>query len=136
MGVPGDDGEWKAAALVSARPHTSYLKIVDAVGDVPAAVEAVVAHARRQGLAQVKWEGWTATPEQAAAAGFTPLRPPVTREQAGPETGYVRLLHDGAVAEPPTTARPPTSPAAPSPRWWRRPTRECWSRRRSTGGPS
>ncbi|KPC79683.1 hypothetical protein ADL27_48020, partial [Streptomyces sp. NRRL F-6602] len=33
--------------------------------------------------------------------GFTPLRPPVTREQAGPETGYVRLLHDGAVAEPP-----------------------------------
>ncbi|GAA2540058.1 peptidase C39 family protein [Streptomyces koyangensis] len=101
VGVPGDDGEWKAAALVSARPHTSYLKIVDAVGDVPAAVEAVLAHARREGLAQVKWEGWTATPEQAAAAGFTPLRPPVTREPAGPETGYVRWLHDSTVAEPP-----------------------------------
>ncbi|MCK2139739.1 peptidase C39 family protein [Streptomyces albidoflavus] len=64
-------------------------------------VEAVVAHARCQKLAQVEGEGWTATPEQAAAAGFTPLCPPGTREQAGPETGYVRRLHDGAVAEPP-----------------------------------
>lgn len=86
---------------MSARPHISYLKIVDAAVDVPAAVGAVVAHARRQGLAQVKGEGGTATPEQAAGAGFTPLRPPVTREQAGPETGCVRRLDDGAVAEPP-----------------------------------
>ncbi|MFD6279556.1 peptidase C39 family protein [Streptomyces sp. NPDC060209] len=104
VAVPGDDGEdWAAAALVTARPQTAYLKIVDAVGDVPAAVEAVVAHARRRGLVQVKWEGWNASPEVAAAAGFVPLRPPITpvEEGAGPETGYVRWLRDGAGAEPP-----------------------------------
>ncbi|MFJ4623771.1 peptidase C39 family protein [Streptomyces sp. NPDC088812] len=104
VAVPGDDGEdWTAAALVSARPHTAYLKIVDAVGDVPAAVAAVVAHARRRGLAQVKWEGWTASPEDAAAAGFTPLRPPLTPAEhaAGPDAGYVRWLRDGVVTEPP-----------------------------------
>lgn len=107
VAVQGDDGaDWAAAALVSARPHTAYLKIVDAVGDVRAAVAAVVAHARGRELAQVKWEGWTAGPEVAAAAGFSPLCPPLTpvEDAAGPETGYVRWLHDGpvtAVAEPP-----------------------------------
>ncbi|MGW0869226.1 peptidase C39 family protein [Streptomyces sp. NPDC002740] len=104
VAVPGDDGADRiAAALVTARPDTAYLKIVDAVGDVPAAVRAVVAHARRRGLAQVKWEGWTASPEAAAAAGFTPLRPPLTPAQhaAGPDTGYVRWLHDASVSEPP-----------------------------------
>ncbi|AWL41072.1 MULTISPECIES: peptidase C39 family protein [Streptomyces] len=103
VAVPADDGEdWTAAALVTARPHTAYLKIVDAVGDVRAAVAAVVAHARGRGLAQVKWEGWTARPEDAAAAGFAALRPPLAQAEdaAGPATGYVRWLHDGAVAEP------------------------------------
>ncbi|GGZ37020.1 hypothetical protein GCM10010365_67330 [Streptomyces poonensis] len=106
-GEEGDDGaDWTAAALVSARPHTAYLKIVDAVGDVQAAVAAVVAHARRQGLAQVKWEGWTASPEDAAAAGFTSLCPPLAQAEdaAGPAAGYVRWLHDEAVTavtEPP-----------------------------------
>jgi hypothetical protein len=105
VAVPGDDGaEWAGAALVTARPHTAYVKIVDAVGDVPAVVDAVVAHARGRGLAQVKWEGWTARPEDAAAAGFTPLRPPLTPagHGAGPDAGYVRRLDDGGtVAEPP-----------------------------------
>ncbi|GAA5074999.1 peptidase C39 family protein [Streptomyces similanensis] len=104
VAVPdGDGGDWTAAALATARPHTSYLKIVDAVGDVPAAVGAVVAHARRQGLAQVKWEGWTASPEAAAAAGFTPLRPAraEAEDAAGPGTGYVRWLGGEPVAEPP-----------------------------------
>ncbi|MGC9496268.1 peptidase C39 family protein [Streptomyces sp. WG7] len=104
VAVPGDDGEdWAAAALVTARPHTAYLKIVDAVGDVPAAVAAVVAHARSRRLAQVKWEGWTANPEDAAAAGFAPLGPPLTQPEgaAGPAAGYVRWLSDGPVAEPP-----------------------------------
>ncbi|WP_320778112.1 peptidase C39 family protein [Streptomyces sp. CRN 30] len=101
--VPGADGADRAAALVTARPHTSYLKIVDAVGDVRAAVGAVVAHARRQGLAQVKWEGWTADPEDATTAGFTPLRPPLAQAEdtAGPATGYVRWLGDGTVTDPP-----------------------------------
>ncbi|MFE9056957.1 peptidase C39 family protein [Streptomyces mutabilis] len=102
--VPGDDEEvWAAAALVTARPETAYLKIVDAVGDVPAAVAAVVAHARHRGLAQVKWEGWTASPEDAAAAGFAPLSPPLTQSEGsvGPAAGYVRWLHDGTVSEPP-----------------------------------
>ncbi|MGW5564552.1 peptidase C39 family protein [Streptomyces tendae] len=104
VAVPGADAErWTAAALVSARPHTAYLKIVDAVGDVPTAVDAVVAHARRLGLAQVKWEGWTARPEDAAALGFTPLTPPLTplEEGAGPTAGHVRWLHGDVVAEPP-----------------------------------
>ncbi|MGW0686198.1 peptidase C39 family protein [Streptomyces sp. NPDC002754] len=104
VAVPGGDGgEWIAAALVTARPRTAYLKIVDAVGDVPAAVAAVVAHAREQGLAAVKWEGWTASRQDAAEAGFIPLRPPHTQAEDanGPATGYVRWLHDDAVSEPP-----------------------------------
>lgn len=107
VAVPGDEGDegddggdWTAAALVTARPGTAYLKIVDAVGDVPAAVAAVVAHARGSHLAQLKWEGWTASPEDAAAAGFTALDPPITQSEgtAGPATGYVRWLDDGAGA--------------------------------------
>ncbi|MEU6764996.1 peptidase C39 family protein [Streptomyces sp. NPDC046853] len=104
VAVTGEGGtDWTAAALVTARPHTAYLKIVDAVGDVPEAVRAVLAHARGQGLAQVKWEGWTASPEAAAAAGFTPLRPPLTPAEhaEGPGTGYVRWLHEDTVSEPP-----------------------------------
>ncbi|MFE9815239.1 peptidase C39 family protein [Streptomyces sp. NPDC005773] len=104
VAVPSDDGEeWTAAALVTARPNTAYLKIVDAVGDVRAAAAAVVAHARHRRLAQVKWEGWTADPEDAAAAGFLPLSPPLTQSEgaAGPDTGYVRWLSDDVVAEPP-----------------------------------
>lgn len=101
--VPGEDGEHPiAGALVTARPGTSYVKIVDAVGDGPAAVRAVLAHARRQGLAQVKWEGWTAGPREAAAAGFAPLGPPLAGkgEPAGPGTGYVRWLSEGAGTPP------------------------------------
>ncbi|RDG39921.1 peptidase C39 family protein [Streptomyces corynorhini] len=104
VAVPGDDSvRWRAAALVTARPRTAYLKIVDAVGDVPTAVDAVVSHARHRGLAQVKWEGWTADAERAAAVGFTPLRPPLARaEDAGePDRGYVRWLCDAEVTEPP-----------------------------------
>lgn len=104
VAVPGEDGEgWTAAALVTARPHTAYLKIVDAIGDIPAAVAAVVAHARGRELAQVKWEGWTAGPEDAAAAGFAALSPPLAHPEdvAGPAAGYVRWLHDSTVTEPP-----------------------------------
>ncbi|MFD4985135.1 peptidase C39 family protein [Streptomyces sp. NPDC058374] len=104
VAVVGDDGgDWSAAALVTARPGTAYLKIVDAVGDVPAAVAAVVARARDLDLAQVKWEGWTARPEEAAAAGFTPLRPALAaaRDPAGPAAGHVRWLHGVTVTEPP-----------------------------------
>lgn len=103
VAVPGDGAEWVAAALVTARPGTAYLKIVDAVGDVPVAVAAVVGHARRQGLAQVKWEGWTVDPEVAGAAGFAALEAPLTpvEHAAGPAAGYVRWLCDGPVSEPP-----------------------------------
>ncbi len=102
VAVPGDGG-WAAAALVTARPGTAYAKIVDAVGDVPAAARAVVAYAEEQGLVQVVWEGWTVSGEEAAAAGFTPLRPPLpggTDEPAGPRTGYVRWTAGEGVAEP------------------------------------
>ncbi|MFF5564052.1 peptidase C39 family protein [Streptomyces sp. NPDC012623] len=104
VAVPGEAaGDWTAAALVTARPRTAYLKIVDAVGDVPAVVEAVVSHARHRGLAQVKWEGWTASAEAAAAAGFAPLSGPLARAAGadGPDSGYVRWLCDTALTEPP-----------------------------------
>ncbi|MFJ4915196.1 peptidase C39 family protein [Streptomyces sp. NPDC088726] len=103
VAVPGEDGEdWTAAALVTARPGTAYLKIVDAVGDVRAAVEAVVAHAERRALAQVKWEGWTARPEDVAATGFAALTPPLTPPEAaaGPAAGYLRWLCDGVTTAP------------------------------------
>ncbi|MFJ3532695.1 MULTISPECIES: peptidase C39 family protein [unclassified Streptomyces] len=103
VAVPGTPGEgWTAAALVTARPGTAYLKIVDAVGDVRAAVEAVVAHADRRELAQVKWEGWTARPEDVAATGFAALTPPLTQSEgaAGPAAGYVRWLCDGVTSAP------------------------------------
>ncbi|MGW2656265.1 peptidase C39 family protein [Streptomyces sp. NPDC001478] len=101
VAVPGGDGEeWTAAALVTARPGTAYLKIVDAVGDVPAALAAVTAQADRRGLVQLKWEGWTADPQEAAASGFTALDPPLAQSEgaAGPETGYVRWLHENGTA--------------------------------------
>ncbi|MER8236444.1 peptidase C39 family protein [Streptomyces sp. NPDC094049] len=102
--VPGGDGtEWAAAALVTARPSTAYLKIVDAVGDVRAAVEAVVALADREGLPQVKWEGWTACAEDVAATGFTALTPPLTPSEgaAGPAAGFVRWLRGSVPTAPP-----------------------------------
>ncbi|MEU0380264.1 peptidase C39 family protein [Streptomyces cyaneofuscatus] len=108
VAAPGGDG----AALLTARPGTAYVKIVDAVGDVPAAVGAVLSYAYEQGLAQVKWEGWTAGPEDAAAAGFAPLRLPLTHGQQaeGPGAGYVRWLYEGGdgVAEPPPYYRQST----------------------------
>ncbi|MFB8215658.1 peptidase C39 family protein [Streptomyces anulatus] len=94
------DGD--GAALLTARPSTAYVKIVDTVGDVPKAVDAVLSYAYEQGLAQVKWEGWTASAEDTAAAGFAPLRLPLTRGPGEPGAGYVRWLDkDGGIAEPP-----------------------------------
>ncbi|MFB8207476.1 peptidase C39 family protein [Streptomyces sp. NPDC056010] len=103
VAVRGDGEEWAGAALVTARPGTAYLKIVDAVGDVPAVIEAVAAHARERGLVQLKWEGWTVTPSEAAAAGFAALEPPMSQSEGanGPDTGYVRWLNDDAVTAPP-----------------------------------
>lgn len=118
--VPGEDGEPPiAGALVTARPGTAYVKIVDTVGDGPAAVRAVLAHARRQGLAQVKWEGWTAGPREAAAAGFAPLGPPLAGKGSRPvlAPGTSAGCARGRASRPRTTARAPTSPAGPSPPW-------------------
>ncbi|SHI62032.1 Peptidase_C39 like family protein [Nocardiopsis flavescens] len=93
---------WAGAALVTARPGTAYGKIVDAVGDVPAAVDAVLAHARERGLVQVKWEGWTVGAAQAAAAGFAPMGPPRgdARDARHPAAGHVHWVA-GGTAEPP-----------------------------------
>ena len=102
VAAPGAwEGEWAGAALVTARPGTAYGKIVDAVGDVPAAVEAVLAHARDRGLVQVKWEGWTVDAGQARALGFAPMRSPLgsARDGGHPGTGHVRWL-GAETAEP------------------------------------
>ena len=109
LAVADDAGRrWLGAALTSARPGTAYVKIVDAAGEVPAVVEAVVEDARRSGLAQVKWEGWTADTAEAAALGFAALRAPAeagvgpddASGAAGPASGYVRWLVDADVREP------------------------------------
>lgn len=99
-----DDGGagWSGAALVTSRPSTAYLKIVDAIGDVPSVVDAVVERARAEGLVQVKWEGWTVNDTDAAASGFSPLRAPLTADAGDPPGGFVRWLGDG-----PSTAGPP-----------------------------
>ncbi|MFJ7086439.1 peptidase C39 family protein [Streptomyces griseus] len=111
----GDSDGWSAAALVTARPGTAYVKIVDAVGDVPAAVDAVLSYADEQRLAQITWEGWTVSAEDAAAAGFAPLRLPLTHgreeaadEPAGPGSGYVRWTAGEGIAEPPPYYRQST----------------------------
>ncbi len=104
VAVPDAAGEgWAAAALVTARPRTAYAKIVDAVGDVPAAAAAVLARARGRGLVQVKWEGWTVGAKEAAAAGFAPLEAPRGEEGDGnrPPAGHVRWLGEESVEEPP-----------------------------------
>ncbi|WP_238147992.1 peptidase C39 family protein [Rothia halotolerans] len=108
LAVADDAGRrWLGVALTSARPGTAYVKIVDAVGEVPAVVEAVVEDARRSGLVQVKWEGWTTDAAEAAALGFAALRAPAGAgagpdrgaETAGPASGYVRWLVDADVEE-------------------------------------
>ncbi|MFE2296048.1 peptidase C39 family protein [Streptomyces sp. NPDC059452] len=110
VGTADGDG----AALVTARPGTAYVKIVDAVGDVPKAVAAVVSYAYGQGLVQVKWEGWTASAEDAVAAGFAPLRLPLAHPHgpSEPGAGYVRRLYEGeygdGAAEPPPYYRQST----------------------------
>lgn len=97
-----DDDSCTGVALVSARRGGAYLKIVDAVGDVPGTLSAIVALAEERGLAQVKWEGWTVDPADAAALGFTPMAVPLASaiDDAEPESGYVRWLVDAEVAEP------------------------------------
>ncbi|GAB3276596.1 peptidase C39 family protein [Kineosporia babensis] len=65
-------GEVVGAALITARPHTSYCKIVDVVGAVEPVVQAVVEAAQQAGQAQVKWEG------DAGSLGFTALTPPLS----------------------------------------------------------
>ena len=86
-----DADEWVALALVTSRPHTAYLKIVDVVGTtagVDAVVGAVLEDARRAGAVAVKWEGG------GSGAGFTELEPPPVSGPgtSSPATGSVRWL--------------------------------------------
>lgn len=89
----------QAVALVQARPGTTYLKIVDLVGNSPAAQTAVVQHAldlaRSEGRVKLSWEHWTEPlPEWAAALGFVALAEPIgehTRAE-GPARGSVCWL--------------------------------------------
>ncbi|AYG02284.1 peptidase C39 family protein [Gryllotalpicola protaetiae] len=95
--VADENGTWRSAALVTARPHTAYLKIVDVVAaprDIAEAVDAVVEHAESVGAVQLKWEGWSIDPARAAELGFVPLLPPLPSGDgtALPESGYVRWL--------------------------------------------
>ena len=98
-----DGDAWSGAALVTARAGAAYRKIVDAAGDVPAVVAAVERLARERGLVQLKWEGWTVSPADAAALGFTPLRTPLESAvgTGEPAAGHVRWLAEAAVSEPP-----------------------------------
>ncbi len=91
-----------AAALVTARAGTAYLKIVDAAGDLDRLIDALLEQAAARGLVQVKWEGWTIDPARAAELGFAPLRPPLESaiDGAEPLSGYVRWMVDADIAEP------------------------------------
>ncbi|MGM1017289.1 MAG: peptidase C39 family protein [Actinomycetota bacterium] len=99
------DGEesWTGAALVTSRTGTASVKVVDAVGDVPETIAAVLDHARSRGAVQVKWEGWSVEPSDAASLGFMPMRAPLAEQvPAGePGSGFVRWLDGGAIDEPP-----------------------------------
>lgn len=73
VAVTSEDGEgWTAAALVTARPETAYLKIVDAVGDVRAAVAAVVAHARLRGSSRSSGKAGRQIPRTPPLPGSCP----------------------------------------------------------------
>lgn len=97
--LESDGHGWVGAALVTARPHTAYLKIVDVVGDIPTVTAEVLAYARRSQVVQVKWEGWTAG-DAPLTAGFTQMSSPVGEGTCGPEKGYVRWMHEVTVSEP------------------------------------
>ncbi|MEU3017694.1 peptidase C39 family protein [Nocardiopsis sp. NPDC007018] len=96
-------GAWTGAALVTSRPGAAYAKIVDVAGDRARTVAAVVDLARERGHPQVVWEGWTVGADEAAAAGFAPLRSPRggVDDPGQPATGYVRWRDGAGVAEPP-----------------------------------
>ncbi|WP_460797075.1 peptidase C39 family protein [Microbacterium sp. GXF0217] len=97
-----EDGAAVGFALITARSGCAYLKIVDAVGDVRAVLDVAAQLARSRGLVQLKWEGWTATPQDAETAGFAVLTAPSENrvEDGEPERGYVRWLVDAEVTEP------------------------------------
>lgn len=89
------DGGWTGVALVSARPHTAYLKIVDVLGD---AASPVLEYAETLGAVKVVWEGWTLAQ---APAGFEPMLPPLPSGPGStePAQGYVRWLAEPQVRE-------------------------------------
>ena len=100
--VVDENEECSGVALISARRGGAYLKIVDATGDVPTVVNAVVAVAGERGLVQVKWEGWTVSAADAVASGFSPMTAPLESavDAAEPTSGYVRWLAGAEVTEP------------------------------------
>jgi hypothetical protein len=91
-----------SAALVSARPGASYVKIVDVVGDIEIGAAAVTTIAQDRAVAAVKWEGWTVDDAQAERLGFTRLRAPLALavDDEQPPHGYVRWLAGGEPREP------------------------------------
>ncbi|MGO2658683.1 peptidase C39 family protein [Mycetocola reblochoni] len=88
-----------SAALVTARPHTAYLKIVGTSGDADAAAAAVVTVAADRGLAKVVWEDRTGG-EHRAPSGFTRLTPPLRTDDPRPPSGAVLWLGGRPPAEP------------------------------------
>lgn len=104
VGVRGADGEdWTAAALVTARPHTAYLKIVDAVGDVAGGRRGGRRPRARPGARAGQVGRLDGDFRGSRRRGIRPLGPPLARSEGaeGPAAGYFRWLRDGVVTAPP-----------------------------------
>lgn len=104
--VHSDDDGVAAAALVSGRPATAALKIVDLWyrdgRHVDAMLGAVIAMGRRQGAAVIKWEidGPAELPEAAAMRGFAPMQPMGRLDESHRVRGYALWLSEIAHTEP------------------------------------
>lgn len=94
-----DRNEIRALALLTARPGTAYVKVVDLIGDVAQMVDALDADAAEHGAVAIKWEGWSAgdTPRR---HGFSALTAPLNTGVGEPDTGFVRWLAGTPASEP------------------------------------
>lgn len=107
--VSGADGRITGLALITSRPGTAAVKIVDALGDIAAVIATVDAHAREVGAVAIKWECWRPV---AAVPGFAELTPPRLLGADGPPAGRLRWLQSEPGRAPDRSGPVSDEPAA------------------------